>query len=788
MLLGVFLALAITLSVIAVLNYDSSGASAQTTPSCDDAQTWTGIVPDCLSPGDTYRILFITSGTRDATSADITEYNTFVQAQALDTTIDPSPLTGITFNALASTATVGARDNTMTTGTGADIRTFYYLGRKVADNYDDLYDGNWDTTELRNQNGATFGANPIVWTGSLDNGEAHTSFGLGSGSPLIANPANAAAVFFFVASPTGNGDSRNLYALSAVLTVSPAEPTAVAVIPENAQSGRTDVYTGTEATLDGSGSVAGDSIATYAWTQTGATATTHPVTLDTTNPAVPTFTAPAVTVPTDLEFSLTVTDTDSLVSAPATVTIRVNLRPRLVISTEPTSVNEGSGTIRIVYTVDPNGGPTPNRGAGGEHAIRPILGLEGATSADDFDFTGNFIPGGPTDYDYQAEFARTGFSINLSPGDRATASSFLIIEDDALAETTAGCTSGGAPIPGSADNCIRIANTNGFADTNIGAVGEPGGDLFLPTEPFVLAIADNDPTFSPTTIDPQTYAVGMSISVTLPIATGGNPPLSYTISPLPDGLTLNDNVLSGTPTTVQSSTTHVYTVTDSDGNTATIDLDITINVPEGNICGRTAQVQAGIVMASNTATDCTSVDDLADITSIFLNDRDITILRSGDFAGLTSLRTLDLDFNSSLSTLPANIFAGLTALRNLNLSNNSLSTLPANIFAGLPTLQNLNLSNNSLQTLDAGLFNGLGLTILNLRNNLFTADTGLPAGIFDPVLGTLGSGSFLVDQTVRDAHFVCSHPDFAAIVAATVGVTDCLRITSAQLRRRHPTD
>ena len=652
---------------------------------CDGALTWTGIAPDCLSGGENYRILFVTSGTRDATSADITEYNTFVQAQALDTTIDPSPLTGITFNALASTAAVGARDNTNTPATSTGEKIFYYLGRKVADDYADLYDGNWDTTEPRNQNGATFGANPTVWTGSFNSGEANSSFGLGSGAPLVAVPNNAVQVFFITTSQTGNGTSRNLYALSAVLTgpavvddatlsaltisdgildpafdpatttytvavagnvasvtVTPTAtqnnaatitvntaavtsgsassaidlptpgtpvtvtievtaadgattetytlmvtratvpnttPTAMAVIPVNAQSGRTDVYTGTVATLDGSGSSdadVGDSIAAYAWTQTGATAASNPVTLDFTTPAMPTFMAPVVTAATDLEFSLTVTDTFGVESAtPATVTITVNLRPRLVMSTEPASVNEGSGTIAIRFTVDPNGGPSPNRGS--FHRIRPTLGLEGATSAADFDFSVSFsfIPGGPTDY--QGSFPQNDFDTNLSPGGNAGSINVGIV-DDTLAEITAGCAAGTTPIPATTDNCITLLHTNAGGSGNDGTVGGQGGDLFLPTEPLVLAIADNDPTFSTATIDDQTYIVGVDIgSVTLPTATGGNGALTYTLAPLPDGLTLSDNVLSGIPETMQASTTHTYTVTDSDSNTNTIDFMITIN-------------------------------------------------------------------------------------------------------------------------------------------------------------------------------------------------------------------
>ena len=45
---------------------------------------------------------------------------------------------------------------------------------------------------------------------------------------------------------------------------------------------------------------------------------------------------------------------------------------------------------------------------------------------------------------------------------------------------------------------------------------------------------------------------------------------------------------------------------------------------------------------------------------------------------------------------------------------------------------------------------------------------------------------FVIDQTVRDAHFVCSRADAAAIVMATAGVTDCLRISAAQLNTAIP--
>ena len=178
---------------------------------------------------------------------------------------------------------------------------------------------------------------------------------------------------------------------------------------------------------------------------------------------------------------------------------------------------------------------------------------------------------------------------------------------------------------------------------------------------------------------------------------------------------------------------------------------------------------------------------LSALEVLFLDSNSLSTLPDTVFNGLSVLAELNL-FNNSLSTLPDNVFNGLSALTILDLEGNNLSTLPANVFNGLSALADLNLFNNDLSTLPANVFNGLSmLETLRLSDNAFTPGTGLPAGIFDDVLDTLGvigtevSDSFIVDDTVRAAHFVCSRPDFAAIVAATTGVTDCLRITSAQL-------
>ena len=90
---------------------------------------------------------------------------------------------------------------------------------------------------------------------------------------------------------------------------------------------------------------------------------------------------------------------------------------------------------------------------------------------------------------------------------------------------------------------------------------------------------DTQPTFGSATIRDETYSKGAAItSVTLPIATGTNTPLTYSLTPLPDGLTFTaaTHLLSGTPTAGQTATTYTYTVTDADGDTATLSFTIAI--------------------------------------------------------------------------------------------------------------------------------------------------------------------------------------------------------------------
>ena len=82
----------------------------------------------------------------------------------------------------------------------------------------------------------------------------------------------------------------------------------------------------------------------------------------------------------------------------------------------------------------------------------------------------------------------------------------------------------------------------------------------------------------------ERYTVGTAVNVTLPAASGGNPPLTYRVSPsLPNGLVFNagTRTITGTPTTEQSRREYAYTATDSDGDSATINFGITVVAARG---------------------------------------------------------------------------------------------------------------------------------------------------------------------------------------------------------------
>ena len=186
-----------------------------------------------------------------------------------------------------------------------------------------------------------------------------------------------------------------------------------------------------------------------------------------------------------------------------------------------------------------------------------------------------------------------------------------------------------------------------------------------------------------------------------------------------------------------------------------------------NICDRTPQVEAAILAAiSDPPPACEAVPeaDLAGIRSLGLISAGITSLASGDFTGLAALERLSLR-NVRLTTLLPDVFDDLSALEYLDLTGNNFTTLPTGVFDDV--LDTLSPINPDFTDFDPS----FPFDFLNYGDNTF--DTDIVA-------------AFQVDDNTRSAHFVCSQENADAIVAATAGVDDCLRITSAQLAAARP--
>jgi hypothetical protein len=106
------------------------------------------VLPTGLAPGSEYRLVFVTSGTRNATSSNIADYNTFVQnaersSSVLNTALTAAGFspTSIGWTAIASTSATNARVNTQTLDSDTSRPIYRLDGAQVATSYGDLWDG-----------------------------------------------------------------------------------------------------------------------------------------------------------------------------------------------------------------------------------------------------------------------------------------------------------------------------------------------------------------------------------------------------------------------------------------------------------------------------------------------------------------------------------------------------------------------------------------------------------------------------------------------------------------------
>ena len=137
-----------------------------------------GLVPAGVRNGDRFRFLFITHDAHTAESDQGASFDDSVDNAVGDSRdrwhfLRESDSVSLDQRALVSTPGVDARVRTDTTFTAGDkgVPIYWLRGSKVADDYEDFYDGSWDdVTSPRNSRGAVVTVTAQPWTGSANDG------------------------------------------------------------------------------------------------------------------------------------------------------------------------------------------------------------------------------------------------------------------------------------------------------------------------------------------------------------------------------------------------------------------------------------------------------------------------------------------------------------------------------------------------------------------------------------------------------------------------------------------
>ncbi|MBM3760005.1 MAG: PEP-CTERM sorting domain-containing protein [Acidobacteria bacterium] len=194
------------------------------------------IVPAGVQPGDTYRIIFVTSAKRNATSSNIADYNQFVtnaanlspELQSLNTT----------WTALASTSATNVLANTGLSLSDTNTRFFHTFGQLIATGVSgsnsSLFGG---ATTLHGARISTeagvfvIGPNNVslVWTGTNDEGDTVAQAFLGNDRVSIGNSSMPDRRWIAVSS-VPNSEQLSLYGVSGVLTAPSGIPEPSTVI------------------------------------------------------------------------------------------------------------------------------------------------------------------------------------------------------------------------------------------------------------------------------------------------------------------------------------------------------------------------------------------------------------------------------------------------------------------------------------------------------------------------------------------------------------------------------
>ena len=205
-------------------------APRSTHPTTPVAYAWS-LRPSGLGEDDEFRLIFISSQGRTAGPTSISTYNSWIQSQAGSGHTDiRTHRNG--FRAVVCTEDDDARENTAMNHTTV-VPVYWLGGAKVADSYNDFYDGSWDNdtnTKDRTEDGingldlTSSGNEP--WTGCNDDGtesfsSSNVSQALGKDPATLGRPGLSGAGNNPLSSNTvaNRNTDHTMYGISAVFKI-----------------------------------------------------------------------------------------------------------------------------------------------------------------------------------------------------------------------------------------------------------------------------------------------------------------------------------------------------------------------------------------------------------------------------------------------------------------------------------------------------------------------------------------------------------------------------------------
>lgn len=191
------------------------------------------LIPQGLSPGDQYRLMFVTSTTTQGTSSDVSYYDSFVSAAATAAGLNFIDGQSVTWQAIVSTPTVDANDSSrLSASSNAPI--YRVDGVEIASNGANLWQASGyllaalDVNEFGNYQSS------YVWTGTNFNGFGSPDYQLGTAQsfPVDAEIGISTTTDgqWTQYEPTFQKDAFSVYAVSSILIVAAPEPSTLIVV------------------------------------------------------------------------------------------------------------------------------------------------------------------------------------------------------------------------------------------------------------------------------------------------------------------------------------------------------------------------------------------------------------------------------------------------------------------------------------------------------------------------------------------------------------------------------